>query len=230
MDYRRTFRTAAVSFVDLVSRLPAGRWDAPGLGDWTLRELVGHAASSALRQVPAVLTVPAEGPAVRSAVPSDGVPGRPAVPAVGSPEGYFALARQVPADLYAAAEAASARDARETARLLGDDPATTVGELAARATQALAAVADEDVVATPAGAMRVRDWVPTRTFELVVHGLDAAAAAGVPADFPAEAVTEATTLAARIAAAVGDGPAVLRAVTGRTPLPDGFSVVGLPAR
>jgi hypothetical protein len=222
MDYRRTFRTAAVSFVDLVSRLPADRWDGPGLGDWTLRELVGHAASSALRQVPAVLTVPAGGPTVRSAVP---VPERPAVPAVGSPEGYFALARTVPVDLHTAAQAASARDARETARLLGDDPATTVGELAARATQALAAAIDEDVVVTPAGAMRVRDWIPTRTFELVVHGLDAAAAAGVPVDFPADAVTEATALAARIAAAVGDGPTVLRAVTGRAPLPEAFSVV-----
>jgi len=223
MDYRRTFRTAAVSFVDLVSRLPADRWDGPGLGDWTLRELIGHAAGSALRQIPAVLAAPAGTPAVRSAVP--GAADRPAVPAVGSPEGYFALARTVPVDLYAAAQAASARDARETARLLGDDPATTVGELAARATQALAAAADEDVVITPAGAMRVRDWIPTRTFELVVHGLDAAAAGGVAADFPADAVTEATTLAARIAAAVGDGPTVLRAVTGREPLPDTFSVV-----
>ena len=52
MDYRRTFRAAAVSFADLVSRLPADRWDSPGLGDWTLRELVGHTVSSALRQVP----------------------------------------------------------------------------------------------------------------------------------------------------------------------------------
>lgn len=223
MDYRRTFRTAAVSFVDLVSRLPADRWDGPGLGEWTLRELVGHTAGSALRQVPAVLTAPAGGPAVRSAVP--GAAARPAVPAVASPEGYFALARTIPADRHAAARDASAQDARETARLLGDDPAGAAGELAAMATQALAAVADDDVVVTPAGAMRVRDWIPTRTFELVVHGLDAAAAGGVPAEFPAEAVAEATTLAARIAAAVGDGPTVLRAVTGRAPLPDAFSVV-----
>ncbi len=225
MDYRRTFRTAAVSFVDLVSRLPADRWDEPGLGDWTLRDLVGHTASSALRQVPAVLVAPAEAPAVRSAVPSAAPAGRPAVPSVPTAEGYFAYARTVPADLYAAARQASARDARETARILGDDPATTVGELAARATQALAAAGDDDLVTTPGGAMRVCDWIPTRTFELVVHGLDAAAAAEVPAGFTDEAVTEATLLAARIATAVGDGPAVLRALTGRAPLSAGFSVV-----
>jgi hypothetical protein len=222
MDYRRTFRTAAVAFVDLVARLPADRRDGPGLGDWTLRELIGHTAGSALRQVPAVLTAPA--PAVRSAVPDAAVE-RPAVPDIATPEGYFALARTVAADRLAAAHAASARDARETVRLLGDDPATVLGELAARATQALAAAGDDDVVGTPAGAMRVRDWIPTRTFELVTHGLDAAAAGGVPAGFAAEAVTEAAVLAARIATAVGDGPVVLRALTGRAALPESFSVV-----
>ncbi|MET0419753.1 MAG: maleylpyruvate isomerase N-terminal domain-containing protein [Actinoplanes sp.] len=225
MDYRRTFRTAAVSFVDLVSRLPADRWDEPGLGDWTLRELVGHTASSALRQIPTVLTAPAEVPAVRSAAPTDAPAERPAAPSITSPEGYFAYARKVPADLYATAQQASTRDARETARILGDDPATTVGELAARATQALAAATDDDVVATPAGAMRVRDWIPTRTFELVVHGLDVAAAAGVTAGFTDEAVAESAQLAARLAVAVGDGPAVLQALTGRAQLPESFSVM-----
>jgi hypothetical protein len=223
MDYRRTFRTAAVSFVDLVSRLPADRWDSPGLGDWTLRDLVGHTASSALRQVPAVLAVPVEAPAVRSAVPSAAA--RPAGPAISTPEGYFAYARTAPADLYATAQQASTRDAHETARLLGDDPATVVGELAARATQALAAASDDDVVPSPAGAMRVRDWIPTRTFELVAHGLDVAEAGGVQPGFTDEAIAEATLLAARIAIAVGDGPAVLRALTGRNPLPDTFSVL-----
>ena len=223
MDYRRTFRTAAVSFVDLVSRLPADRWDGPGLGDWTLRDLVGHTASSALRQVPMVLAAPAEVPAVRSAVPAAAT--RPALPSIAAPEGYFAYARTVPADLYATAQQASTRDAHETARLLGDSPATTVGELAARATQALATAGDDDVVPTAAGAMRVRDWIPTRTFELVVHGLDVAQAADVPAGFTDDAVTEATLLATRIATMVGDGPAVLRALTGRAPLPDTFSAV-----
>lgn len=218
MDYRRTFRTAAVTFVDLVARLPAGRWDGPGLGDWTLRELVGHTANSALRQVPAVLTTPAEAIAVRSAGPAG-------QPDITSPEGYFALARTVPADRPAAPCAASAPDLRESARLLGDDPATALGELAARATQALASAGDDDVVLTPAGTIRVRDWVPTRTFELVVHGLDAAGAGGVPAGFAAGAVTEATVLATRIATAAGDGPAVLRALTGRAPLPEAYSVL-----
>jgi hypothetical protein len=73
--------------------------------------------------------------------------------------------------------------------------------------------------------MRVRDWLPTRTFELVVHGLDVSAATGLPFDPPEPVLAEAVTLAARVAVAVGDGPAVLRALTGRGSLPESFTVV-----
>ncbi|MGX6607520.1 maleylpyruvate isomerase family mycothiol-dependent enzyme [Micromonosporaceae bacterium Da 78-11] len=207
MDYRRTFRSAAVSFVDLVSRIPADRWDGPGLGDWTLRDLVGHTTGSALRQVPGVLTTPGDAITVRF------------------PEGYWAYARSAPPELYAAAVAASTDDARKTGQDLGDDPTDQLREFAGRATQALAAVGDDDIVTTPAGGMRVRDWLQTRTFELVVHGMDIAEAAGIPVEFAPEAVAEATAQAARIAVAVGDGPTVLRALTGRSQLPKSFSVI-----
>jgi hypothetical protein len=207
MDYRRTFRSAAVAYVDLVSRIAAERWDGPGLGDWTLRDLVGHTASSALRQVPDVLATPA------------------AEVAVGSAEGYWALARVYPAEIVAAAVAASSEDARRTGRELGDDPADAIRELAGRATQALAAAGDDDIVATPGGGMRVRDWLPTRTFELIVHGLDTAAAAGLTAEFAPEAVAESAAIAARTAATTGDGELVLRALTGRAELPAKFSVL-----
>src|SRR5690349_22550757 len=207
MDYRRSFRTAAVAYADLVSRLPADRWDAAALGDWTLRDLVGHTASSALRQVPGVLATPASEVQVATA------------------EGYFAYGRGVPAHVLETAVAASAADAHATGASLGDDPAALIGELAGRATHALAEAGDDDIVTTPAGGMRVRDWLPTRTFELVVHGTDLATAAEVPFDLPPEVVAEAVTLAARVAVAVGDGGLVLRALTGRGGLPEHFSVV-----
>jgi len=208
MDYRRSYRSAAVAYADLVSRLPADRWDSPAaLGDWTLRELVGHTASSALRQVPEVLGTPASEVLVATA------------------EGYFAYGRGVPAPVLATAVAASAEDAHATGESLGDDPAAVIGELAGRATHALAEAGDDDIVATPAGGMRVRDWLPTRTFELVVHGLDAAAAGGVPHGLALEAVAEATTLASRLAVALGEGEALLRALTGRGELPPKFTVL-----
>ena len=207
MDYRRSYQSAAVSFADLVSRLPADRWDGPGLGDWTLRDLVGHTVSSALRQVPAALASPVETVAVETA------------------EAYWSLARTVPPDIYATFTAASTRDARETGRDLGDDPASAVSELVGRATQALAGAGDDDVIATAAGGMRLRDWLPTRTFELVVHGQDVADAAGVAYVLAPEVLAEAAAQAARVAAAGGDGALLLRALTGRAALPEKFSII-----
>ena len=51
----------------------------------------------------------------------------------------------------------------------------------------MAEATDPDlVVHTIAGGMRVAAYLPTRTFELCVHGLDIAAATGVPVDLPHE--------------------------------------------
>ena len=73
--------------------------------------------------------------------------------------------------------------------------------------------------------MRLDTWLPTRTFELAVHSLDIAAATGVSAGLPAVVLADAAALAARIAVAMGNGPTVLRALTGRGVLPEAFSVV-----
>jgi hypothetical protein len=206
MDYRRAFRAAAVSFADLIARVPADRWNAPGLGDWTLRELAGHAVSSGLRQVPGVLATPGDGVERASA------------------EDYWQLARTVAPEMLSAATAASSADARESGRALGDDPAAMVGDLVGQATQALGKVEDDDVVDTAGGGMRVRDWVPTRTFELVVHGLDVAAAAGLEMFLAPEVYAQVAAQTARVAALNGDGSTVLRALTGRDSLPPGFSI------
>ncbi|MEV4709114.1 maleylpyruvate isomerase N-terminal domain-containing protein [Actinoplanes sp. NPDC049316] len=207
MDFRWAYKSAAAVFSDLVHRLPADGWDGPGLGEWSLRDLVGHVTSSALRQVPAVLGSPGAGVTVDS------------------PEGYWAFARSAPPELVAAARVASTEDARSAGTALGEHPAETVTEHARQATRALSAVGDADVIATPVGGMRVRDWIPTRTFELVVHGLDVAAAAGVPVEYATEVVAAATIQAAGVAALGGDVTLVLRALTGRASLAPGFSVV-----
>ena len=207
MDFRWAYKSAVAVFTDLIHRVPGDRWDRPGLGEWSVRDLVGHNVSSALRQVTVVLTTPAT------------------TEEVGSPEGYWAYARSVPAEVVAAARVVASEDARKTGAELGAEPAVAVTEFARHATGALSAVGDADVVAAPVGGMRVREWIPTRTFELVVHGLDVAAAAGVPAEFAAEVVAVTTMQAARVAATGPDSTLLLRALTGRTALPPGFSVV-----
>ena len=73
--------------------------------------------------------------------------------------------------------------------------------------------------------IRLHTYLPTRTFELAVHGLDIARAVGISYTPPADVLEEATVLAARIAAAEGHGATVLLALTGRSELPPSFSVV-----
>jgi hypothetical protein len=80
-------------------------------------------------------------------------------------------------------------------------------------------------VTTVAGGMRLLAYLPTRTFELAVHGADIAAATGLPVTIPPAVLAEAAALAARTAVEAGQGPVVLAALTGRTVLPPGFSVV-----
>ncbi|BBH71382.1 hypothetical protein ACTI_80670 [Actinoplanes sp. OR16] len=207
MDYRRTYRSAAIAFADLVSRIPPDRLDGPGLGEWTLRDLLGHTVSSALRQVPQALSQQA---------PMLVVP---------APEAYFAAVHRAPKELLAAARTASTDDARATGKALGDNPADAVSGFVGQATAALAAAGDDDLITTPAGGMRVRDWLPTRTFELTVHATDAAEASGQPISLDPDTLAETAALAARIAAAIGEGQVALRALTGRASLPAGFTVI-----
>ena len=43
---RGVFEAAAGHFADLVRSIADDRWDEPGLGDWTVRDLVGHTSRS----------------------------------------------------------------------------------------------------------------------------------------------------------------------------------------
>ena len=204
---RETYLTVAAAFADLVGRVPAESWGGAGLGGWTLRDLVGHTVGSGLSITKTVLLSPAD------RIDID------------SPEDYFAVVRTLPAEFYASLVAASTEAARRDGAALGDDPGAAVRGAVEEVTAVLAGVADDEPVATRAGAMRVDTWLSTRIFELVVHGQDTADAAAV--DFSPEpaALAEAATLSARLAVAVGDGPTVLRALAGRAGLPPGFSVI-----
>ena len=68
-------------------------------------------------------------------------------------------------------------------------------------------------------------YVPTRIVELVVHGLDVAAATRLPVAFSRVALAESAAVLARTGVELGRGPELLAALTGRAPLPPGFCVV-----
>jgi hypothetical protein len=198
-DPRHTFSEAAEGFVVLVRAIPDDAWDGPGLGEWDLRSLVGHTSRS-LITVETYLGQPAEREDVSSAAAY-----------------YAALSTIDPA--------AVAGRGREAGRALGDDPVATLQSLVPRVL-ALLERAGNPLITTAAGGMRLHTYLPTRTLELVVHGLDIAAAAGLPApDYRQPVLSEVAEVAAGAAVLQGRGLELIRALTGRAPLPDGFSVV-----
>lgn len=202
MPGRATFLDAATTVADLVARIPDGTWDGPGLGEWDLRALVGHTG----RALVTVATYLAQrAPAVD----------------VASPEAYYALVARAGAGNAAAV----VERGRAAGAALGDDPRSAFRALLDDARAALDATGDDEVVPTIGGGMRVVDYLPTRTFELVVHGGDIAAATGLSVAFSTDALADAAALAARAAVELGHGPTLLAALTGRAPLPPGFSIV-----
>jgi uncharacterized protein (TIGR03083 family) len=195
------YQGAAQALLELVAQVPEAAWSLPALGEWDVRGLTGH-ASRALSTVETYLAAPAAGPRL------DG------------PVSYFTAIRA------GASPAAIAQRGRETGDALGEDPAAAVGELVQRVTGLVGRAPDDALVATPAGTLTLIDYLPTRTFELAVHGLDLARAVGIPA--PASlnpGIAASLELAGAVAAQLPTAGDLLLLLTGRTGLPTGLSVV-----
>ena len=114
---------------------------------------------------------------------------------------------------------------RRAGLALGDDPAGFVRGLQDRVRDKLAGHEPSYVLTTIVGGMPLGEYLRTRTFELVVHGLDIAHASGVEPSFDPSALLDAATLAAEVAVESGRGSALLLGLTGRAGLPEGFSIV-----
>lgn len=114
---------------------------------------------------------------------------------------------------------------RQAGRDLGADPASAVDALVTKVRADLADVDDPLIEVIGGLGMRLNTYLPTRTFEMAVHGVDIAHAVEIDYTPPADVLADAAALAARIAVALGQGTPVLLALTGRQNLPPGFSVV-----
>ncbi|MBA3528807.1 MAG: maleylpyruvate isomerase N-terminal domain-containing protein [Propionibacteriaceae bacterium] len=201
-DNATLYLDAVQTFADLIERIPPGQWTQPGLGDWDLQALVGH-TSRAMVTVLTYLDQPAH---------TEDIP---------TPERYYSSIADQQIDPDAVAERG-----RQAGDALGPDPAAAVRDLHHRVTARLQTASPDDLITTISGGMRLSAYLPARTFELVIHSLDIAAATGLPVALSTPVLKQAAALAARLAVELDHGPALLTAITGRTTLPAGFSVVG----
>jgi uncharacterized protein (TIGR03083 family) len=185
----QSFQSAGSAFAELVGRIPDQRWDWPGLGEWSVRDLVGH-TSRALVTVTTYLAQPGDQVQLADSV------------------AYFQAA-------LATDPATIARRGREAGAALGPDPAAAVQRQLAGALAAVAAASPATIVGTPFGGIRALDYLPTRTFELTVHGLDLRNACQLSADLPEGPLQASLDLAARLALRSGKGAQLLLLATGR---------------
>lgn len=186
-------------FVEVVD-LVGDRWSAPGLGEWDVRSLVGHAS--------------------RSFVTVETYLGQPAVEVeVDTALDYYRAARAIAAGPGVAERGVAA------GLTLGDDPVAEVADVAGRVISDVTMLTGDELLTTIVGGMRLADYLPTRVFELAVHGCDLCRALDLPLDVPELPARQALALIGGLAAWDGVAGAALLALTGRGPLPDGFSVM-----
>jgi len=183
------FREASGFLVEVVRLVPDQGWDAPGLGDWSVHELVAHANRGHTTLEEYLL--------------------RPQQP-------------QPPGSTYFSDEAIAARG-REAVRALGDDPARAVAAASAAVLALIEKSPPEATIGSPAGTMTLAQFLPSRTAELTIHGLDISRAIGADVPAPRTALRESLVYVAQRAAGKS-GQDVLLALSGRGPLPAGYSV------
>lgn len=193
MDVRRNFLDTTDAVTELVSRVPLDRLDQPALGVWDLRALVGH-TSRAMSTVINYLKMPATHVTCRDVIE------------------YYVHVADAPGEADAIA-----RRGVEAGVDLGADVAQGFAGLARQVRAVLDQVPDgvDPVVHTLAGGMLLSQYLPTRTFELVVHGYDIARAADIEFTPHPQSVADTVALAARIGVALGHGPHLVSGLTGR---------------
>ena len=194
-----TFQRAGDHAVTLAAQVGPDQWDAPALGTWTVRTLVGHIG----RSFTTVVDYSAQ-PADRVDVPD-------------SAQYYVVIAPMLTDPTQIDARAVQAGLA------LGERPLDALREQQARAAAALDT--EDRTIQTIAGGMRLSDYLPPRIFELGLHSIDLARAIGVPEALPSDVANSILTLSVDVARRRGDSQALLCALTGRGALTPGYSIV-----
>ena len=196
------FETAAHSFLDLVAEVKVSQWGEPALGVWDVRSLVGHTSR-------AILTVEQ----YLGADPA------PEVTAADAEEYYVRVFND-----YTDNDAIAARGV-EAGKALNENSGAELEAALQRALVLIGENGPDRIVAIGPIGIPLGEYLRTRVFELVVHGMDIARATNQEHGIPADVVANVADLAARVAVRKGDGEAILFALTGRRPLRARYSIL-----
>ena len=205
---RTAYLESAEYFAGVVDKIDIDGWEAPALGEWTVRDLAGHT----YRSLTSVLSYSA------------------------------ALAERVdmesPVDFITAAlDGGDPKLVAERGRAAGleiiDSPQMMVRGFLNMVRSKLDELADDAVLKTPLGGIRLIDYLPVRTMEYapwswwcIPLDLTRAIRTGIEAQPPESAMKVALDVLASVAVRRGLGAPLALAATGRSPLPAGFTLLG----
>ena len=200
-DIRETYLEAGEYFAGVVDQVDIDGWDEPALGEWCARDLAGHT----YRAFTTVLSY--------SAAPGDKVE-------IERPVDYFMKVLGGNVDHKQVAERGRAAGLE-----IIDDPKMMVRGFAMYVKNKLDELSDDHIMGTLVGGMRLIDYLPTRTFELIIHTMDLAKSLGLDAEPPERGMAATLEILGQLALYRGHAPDLVMAATGRGDLPAGFTVL-----
>ena len=198
---RETYLEAGDYFVSIVDSIEIDAFDAPALGEWCVRDLVGHT----YRSFTTVLSY--------SAVPSDKVDFE-------RPVDYFL--RLLSSDVN---HGHIAERGRAAGLEIIEDPKMMVRGFAMYVKNKLEELSDDHIMGTLTGGMRLIDYLPTRTFELIIHTMDLTKALGVESSPPRRGMETTLQMIGQLALNRGYAQDLILSSTGRDGLARGFTVL-----
>lgn len=200
-DIRETYLEAGEFFASVVDTIDIDGFEAPALGEWCVRDLIGHT----YRAFTTVLSY--------SASPAENVE-------LERPVDYFVKALSGAVDHGQIAERGRAAGLE-----IIDDPQMMVRGFQTYVKNKLDELPDDHIMRTVVGGMRLIDYLPTRTFELIIHTMDLTNALGMETTPPERGMETTVQLLGQLALYRGHAPGLILAATGRRGLTDGFSVL-----
>ena len=200
-EIRETYLEAGDYFVSVVDSIEIDAFDAPALGEWCVRDLVGHT----YRSFTTVLSY--------SAVPSEKV-------AFERPVDYFLRLLSSDVDHGHIAERGRAAGLE-----IIEDPKMMVRGFAMYVKNKLEELSDDHIMGTLTGGMRLIDYLPTRTFELIIHTMDLTKALGVESSPPRRGMETTLQMIGQLALNRGYAQDLILSSTGRDGLARGFTVL-----
>lgn len=202
MSARDAYKQAADYFVGIAKKVREDQWDAPGLGEWSIRELVAHTTR-------AMMTVEQYAATPGSTIELD------------SPFAYYRKAMSSPNINQAVADRG-----RKTVGELGLDLLASIQRVRDRVFRLIDSLPDDFIFGTTTGAITLTNYLPTRTVELIVHTLDIETATGIDVPPPKEAMRITLHVLADLAVLSPHAGRLALLATGRDAWQGSFTVLG----